>query len=84
MLYFYSVEIKDQIASYKAEFYEEIILSMLALLDFTLSTLLFIVYLVNFGPLCLKMKESPKEDLNEETDQKQDTEGWIWLWTNRN
>ena len=80
MVGFYAIDVKNKTANYSAEFHEEylhfifnfrVILMMLSLLQFTLSTATFIVYLVNFGPLCLKLKG---ESGNNESEKIQEPE----------
>lgn len=69
MILFYNITVKNKGVHYIAEFHEEVILSMLSLLQFTCSTALFIVYLVNCGPLALKLKgEAGNGSSNSETE----------------
>lgn len=89
MILFYNITVKNKIVRYYAEFEEEVILSMLSLLQFTCSTALFIVYLINCGPLALKQKpeniqseegkRGEKQEANEDEDKNKVPEGFDLL-----
>jgi hypothetical protein len=74
MVLFYNVNVRAGHATFIAEYMEEVVLTMLSLLQLTFSTALFIVYLINRAPLALKLKDkSPgDEDQGEEEAEAQE------------